>query len=650
MDYYRKNMRIIKRNYKYIYNQLKKYETSDIIDIKKFSKKEDIIAEVTDKENNIKIYIEATKTDNYTMRIKNEESDIYFHSKYNPVREANGLIKNFKVKKEKQVIALGFGLAYHLNELASRNQFEKIIIIEPYISIFYTALNFIDLSTLLKNKRLVFIINGNLEIFDVINRNISLSLSKELAFLEQAPSLKLFDSDYDKIYKEIKEAINYKKISLASDIQQARKWRNNIIINLSYIFKNPKADDFFGTFEGIPAICVSAGPSLDKNIEEIKNAEGKALIMCVGTALKALLKHNINPDIVVSIDGNEANYKHFKDIAEIPDTYLFAEMGNHYRIQSQWNDKQAFFTMKRNFSGWVEKLKGEYTPIKTGGTVAHSMVDLAYKLGADPIVLVGQDLAYAEGRTHARGTTYEGQKAENNKMIEVEGISGDTVLTSKSFLSMLSYFNNYFSKHPDRTYIDATEGGAKINHTQIISLKEAIEIYVNNVGKVNVKEKLEKVYLAQKPDWDRASLELNRQMEDTLDQLNNTISISKEQLSFVKSVEKKLKYKENISDRECDEIEKELLSYENELKNNSYIKYFIERILIIESMKYEEVKGSFYIDKKQGFEEKMKYYRTYRVNYLKELEKGKKLMMKVYSEYNDENIDADSDIEREGLA
>jgi len=650
MDYYRKNMRIIKSNYKYIYKQLKKYETSDIIDINKFSNKNDIIAEVTDKENNIKIYIEPTKKDNYTMRVENEESDIYFHSKYDPVREANGLIKNFKVKKEKQVIALGFGLAYHLNEIASRNQFDKIIIIEPYISIFYTALNFIDLSTLLKNKRIVFIINANLEIFDVINRNISLSLAKELAFLEQIPSLKLFDKDYDKIYKEIKEAINYKKISLATDIQQARKWRNNIIINLSYIFKSPKADDFFGMFEGIPAICVSAGPSLDKNIEEIKNAEGKALIICVGTALKALLKHNINPDIVVSMDGDEANYKHFKDITEIPDTYLFAELGNHYKIQSNWNDKQVFFTMKRNFSAWVEKLKGEYTPVKTGGSVAHSMVDLAYKLGADPIVLVGQDLAYAEGRTHASGTTYEGQKAENNKMIEVEGINGDTVSTSKSFLSMLSYFNNYFSKHTDRTYIDATEGGARINHTQIMTLKEAIGIYATNLGEVNVKEKLEKVYLSEKPNWNRTFSEFNRQIEDTLDQLNNTISISKEQLTFLKSVEKRLKYKENILDRERDKIEKELLSYENKLKNNSYINYFVERILIIESMKYEEVKGSYYIDKKQGFEEKMKYYRSYRVNYLKELEKGRELMMKVYSEYNNENIDVDSHMKREGLA
>ncbi len=635
MDYYRKNMRIIKSNYKYIYNQLKKYETSDKIDINKFSNKNDIIAEVTDKENNIKIYIESTKTDNYTMRVENEESDIYFHSKYDPVREATGLIKNFKVKKEKQVIALGFGLAYHLNELAFRNQFDKIIIIEPYISIFYTALNFIDLSTLLKNKRIVFIINANLEIFDVINRNISLSLAKELAFLEQIPSLKLFDKDYDKIYKEIKEAINYKKISLATDIQQARKWRNNIIINLSYIFKSPKADDFFGMFEGIPAICVSAGPSLDKNIEEIKNAEGKALIMCVGTALKALLKHNINPDIVVSMDGDEANFKHFKDITEMPDTYLFAELGNYYQIQRKWNNKQVFFTMKRNFSGWVEKLKGEYTPIKTGGTVAHSMIDLAYKLGADPIVLVGQDLAYAEGRTHASGTTYEGQKAENNKMIEVEGINGDTVSTSKSFLSMLSYFNNYFSKHTDRTYIDATEGGAKINHTQIMSLKEAIGIYTSNLDEVNVKEKLEKVYLTEKPDWKRTFLELNNHMEDTLDQLNNTISISKEQLTFLKSVEKRLKYKENILDRERDKIEKELLSYENKLKNNSYIKYFIERILIIESMKYEEVKGSYYIDKKQGFEEKMKYYRSYRVNYLKELEKCRNIFMQLYTKDND---------------
>ena len=39
----------------------------------------------------------------------------------------------------------------------------------------------------------------------------------------------------------------------------------------------------------VPAIIVAAGPSLNKNVQELKQAKGKALILVVDAALRAVV-------------------------------------------------------------------------------------------------------------------------------------------------------------------------------------------------------------------------------------------------------------------------------------------------------------------------------------------------------------------------
>jgi len=628
LDNYRNNMRVLKSSNCNLYNIIRDYNNSDKVIIRKDDLDDNIEALIEDKENNIKIYLEKTKSDDYTIRVEKNDRDIYFHSKYAPLKEAKREIKEFKAKDNKQVFALGFGLGYSLNELARKNQYDRIFIIEPFISIFYTALKFVDLEEILKSKNIIYIIGSTEPLFDVIRKYFSLTMEKKLSFLEHGPSHNLFKDEYKDIYQKIREGINYKKTSLVTNIKRAREWRNNIIINLPYIFKSPKADDFFDEFEDVPAICVAAGPSLDKNIGDIKKAEGKAIIMCVGTALKALLQNDIEPDIVVSMDGRKGAYRQFED-AEISNRmFLFSELGNQYRINKNWNGNQVFFTMKRNFSGWVENINGNYTSIRTGGTVAHSMVDLAYKMGANPIILAGQDLSYSKEKTHAKGTVYEDRKVKNNDLIEADGVNGDKVLTSKSFMTMLSYFNNYFAKRPDRKYIDATEGGAKIKNTEIQSMKDAIKKYCNKDIDTNVIELLTNKFENEKPEIPEEKIK--NAIKDLFLELNEAIELSNKQLVLLKKMENRVKHANSLSNIKSNEFKTELKTLENQIKSLKNIKYFTERILIVETMKYNEVKSNYYISEIKKFQEEIKYYRTYRVQFAEEIKKCKNLLKKLY--------------------
>lgn len=645
MKFFKRNMKLLKKKSKAFYNSINNYQQSEKVIIEDEIDEEEIVAQVRDLENDLVINVEEARKEGYTIKVIKNNKETYLHSKYDPFKEVDKIVDNLELnyQGQDQIFALGFGLGYHLTELFSRDRFDRVFIIEPYLSIFYAAMLYNDLSPILKSEKVALIIGSKDNIYPIIRKDYQVSLAKKIKFFEHSPSLNLFEEDYSKVYEEIKNAVEYKNISKMTDIKVAKQWRNNIISNLSYILESPKADDFFGLFSNQPIICVAAGPSLDKNIDQLKQAKDKALIICVGTALKALLKAGIEPDIIISMDGSKKVYQQFKDISLLNDVFLFSEKANSPLVNQGWVGPQVFFTMKRNLSGWVEKMKGEYTVINTGGSVAHSMVDLAYKFGGNPIILVGQDLAYADKKTHASGTMYAGNKVGEKELISVEGIDGKPVETSKGFKSFLNHFNNYFAKRPDRLYIDATEGGAKIKYTEIMSLQKAINNYCTELFyPLNI---LYGVYTEKKERLELNFDEFEDEVEETIQELEDAIEILKCKLSMIKGIERKISRIKEISNKKMAEVEAEMKSYENKLKKYKRISYFVQRTLIIEELKYQELENRFFLNNKQELEEKIKYYRTYWVNYWKQLEISLKLLRENQiideedKELKDENIE-----------
>ena len=85
-DYYSKNMRSLKKSNKTLYKRVQKYQKSEEVEIRRNIDEEEVIALVNDSKNDIKIYVETTKSGDRTISVKKGDKDIYFHSKYDPVR------------------------------------------------------------------------------------------------------------------------------------------------------------------------------------------------------------------------------------------------------------------------------------------------------------------------------------------------------------------------------------------------------------------------------------------------------------------------------------------------------------------------------------------------------------------------------------
>src|SRR5512145_3078123 len=107
-------------------------------------------------------------------------------------------------------------------------------------------------------------------------------------------------------------------------VGKAEIFLDNFVKNLLKAARAPGIAKFAGKFSGIPAVIVSAGPSLDKNIHELRGWEQNALILSTDTALKPLLAAGIEPHFVLTGDPSPVNYRHIQG-AQAPHSFLVAE-------------------------------------------------------------------------------------------------------------------------------------------------------------------------------------------------------------------------------------------------------------------------------------------------------------------------------------
>lgn len=424
-------------------------------------------------------------SENPGLKIVWNEKEVSLHSLYDPDAEAERWVRGLNLEGIRYLGVFGLGLGYHLLYLIQEwPGLEKIVVIEPSPEIFRCACNVLDLEQVLASGKIdiAVLATRDYEEEKKIERYLAplfhLGQLDSLEFVEFGPYPRIFSEAYEMARRICMTLGRKVRINENTILFFSQMWPQNIFANLVDTVTSPGVINLFGKFEGRPGIVVSAGPSLNKNKHLLKRARGKAVVICVGTALRALLKEDIIPDLVITLDGAEANYRHFEGLntAEIPLVFVPTA---HYKILEEHRGLKFAVGGGNPLIDWICQFTDAKGLLNFGGSVAHAAFDLALRMGCNPVILVGQDLAYTGGESHARGTVYEGKKvSEDGGKFYVEDVFGGRVLTDH----VLNEFRDWFEKAianlaRGRLVIDATEGGARIAGTEIMALKEVLEKY-----------------------------------------------------------------------------------------------------------------------------------------------------------------------------
>lgn len=487
----------------------------------------------------------GTKNHSKTIKIADGEQFFLIHSKYNPEKEAERLLKDLDLSGVNSIIVIGFGLGYHLLQLFDRikNTGIKLFIIVTKPELLKESFKYNDFTDLISAETVYLYLQNEINRNElrnfIVSRVDQIYENIRICFL---PAFKRYDSLNCKlILTEINYIVKMIKLNRTTILERGYTWEENVFMNLSLFLKNRGIQPLKGMLRNQPVIIVSAGPSLKKNINHLKGIKGKAVIIAIDAVIKKLLAKDIIPDFVMVLDGYKYTLRHFEglDYSKFKDTILVGVPQFFHKIFAEWPGPVVFaptYGMTENLLNWVENLSNFKGRIRIGGSVAHFAFGFAYHLGANPIVLTGQDLAFTDGFTHSDGVDYSARVEDldknNRKYLQIEDIHGDRVWTQFQLYQYLQWFNREISdirqQNRNIKFINATEGGAKIEGTEVMSLQNVITKYCQKKNKAA--EKIKNKIISLRPAY--AQDRVINSVQELITNLNKLKGLSQDALQL----------------------------------------------------------------------------------------------------------------------
>jgi hypothetical protein len=421
-----------------------------------------------------------------------DSSSSALHSKYDPLKEARQTLKKNDYAEANYFIFLGFGLGYILDALIEENADPSFhyFIVESDLEILCAALEARDLTHILSLPHVHFAwpASGTAlaeqwdKFFDPVQ-------AQKSTFITHFPSVSLNPGLFRAAVETIQSQIFQTYTDINTLVAKSEAFLDNFVRNLPKAARAPGIAKLARAFSGVPAVIVSAGPSLDKNIHELRGLDNKTLIISTDTALKPLLVAGIDPHFVMTGDPSYANYLHIKD-APSRESFLVAEATSYPDVFGEFKERTLTCTFENSALHSLSDLLGSKGILRAWGSVATMALDFALWLSCNPIVFVGQDLAHSDGRIYCSGLSFDDQwfagvanPTEWRKITEemrsqkrtviIEDIFGRPVESTDKLTSYWNWIIKECGDHSDVQFVNATEGGILRDNVAIMSLREA---------------------------------------------------------------------------------------------------------------------------------------------------------------------------------
>ena len=445
----------------------------------------------------------------YNFLYKNK----YLHNPQSPLGEA---LEIFSMSENTPVtihLLYGLGLGY-LFQVAAAKSNGTVILYEPDLNIFRTAFTLVDFTSYMLKSN-VFLTDDFSEACDYIYRKSNMKNTPLL--LSTLEYRELNKDKFNDMVRELQEVVGRFSLDLKYTQEKFYSLLLKIISNIPKLINEVPIFEFKDRYINKTAVVVSAGPTLDRNIETIKKYRDNIVLITVGTAMRTLDKHGITPDFLCIIEANDCS----KQIAglDLSKVNFITEPYANPNLR-QFEYKKTYSHISSNLpvnSFWCSLSGITNDEYESKGTVSYTALNVARILGCSKIVLVGQDLAYIEGQCYSKDSAYKDlecryneetkkweitakdfenfcmslanyedpeirkQKAIeriqnlNNSLYYVKGINGDMIPTESVYAAFIKPLSEFTEKYPDRKYINTSMVGAQIDGFENMPLEDALK-------------------------------------------------------------------------------------------------------------------------------------------------------------------------------
>jgi hypothetical protein len=411
------------------------------------------------------------------------------HSRYDPVREADLQVSREIPDNASALIVIGFGLGYGAE--AARRRFPRLplLVVEPDAALFAAALAARPLAGLLADPGLRLHVGAPAEALPPLLETLPLARP---GVLRLRPAVVRHPAPYRAAEEVLQSWMLRKDINVNTLKRFGRLWVRHLVRNLPRFLSCPGVARLEGMFEGIPALVVAGGPSLDGVAPHLPALAERMLVVCVNTALGPCLAAGVAPDFAVVVDPQYWASRYL-DWASAWRGVLVAEPSTHPRVFRSTAGAVFLCSSLFPLGETLEAAVGAKGLLGAGGSVATSAWDLARLLGARPLYTAGLDLGFPGSRTHCRGVFAEkAWRSTAGRLRPHEGMSyaalreigpfpvraagGGLTLTDRRMLLYKWWFENQVGMRPGLSSRTLSPDSIEIRGMGLAPLEEALAL------------------------------------------------------------------------------------------------------------------------------------------------------------------------------
>ncbi|PWK16179.1 motility associated factor glycosyltransferase family protein [Tumebacillus permanentifrigoris] len=410
------------------------------------------------------------KTGDLTCYYNPGTTGFWLHSKYNPMQEAERFVGQqlqMAVEPFSKLIVYGFGCGHHLRVLLRHPQLIDTVIEvwESNVAFFHQMLQQGNFDDIINDPRVQLRVSDDIEVIG----SMAQEWEQEQPFLIlHGPSMRMMPPELEPVHNAL---VTYQVFLNSAGAFQGLM-RDNFASNTAQSW--PGVKRLMDRFTNVPMILVGAGPSLTNNMHLLKQAREHCLIAAVGTALQPLLNNGIRPDLFMIADPKELVAEQIRFV-ERHDMPLFFLSTVYQGVPLSYQGPR-FLVCQEGYNLAEQRAAERGEPlIRTGGSVATVLFDLLLAFGANPVCVVGLDLAYTDNRSHVEGAHDFQTRSVVDQHQQVLNFHRDGyVNTPNNMKTYLEWFVQRAASLRQPVY-NATEGGAFIEGFVHLDLAQFLE-------------------------------------------------------------------------------------------------------------------------------------------------------------------------------
>lgn len=402
-------------------------------------------------------------------------------------REASILSEGIDKYKDYLIVLFGMANVNLLRKIMQdASDGTRVMVIEPNLSVMKYIFKNENLVDVIKSGKFLFVTGSErvVKVFTVSSLVKGWENLSENLMILSLPNYCLYQDYRLMCIRTVTNEIAHTLLRLGTSLQDMLDGLDNHYRNVDDAMTANSLSELKDKFQGYPAIIVASGPSLDKNIHLLKEAQDKALIIACDASYASCVNYGVKPDAIASMERYMPTYECFYKGRKFPrDLVLLGPSLLWPQLLEEFPGKKMLMVKDdRGLEKWWSGLLPNLDFLDMGHSCATAAYAAAREAGCSPIILIGQDLAYTDDKLHTDsiheqfGSANVARRKKGVDDLMVEGIDGKPVRTSDIFNLFRYFFEEDIAVH--HAYVtDATEGGAKIAGTEILPFGEAIEKY-----------------------------------------------------------------------------------------------------------------------------------------------------------------------------